>query len=257
MLDLEKQKGNYNQRERFLVTEPRKSSSASSHSVAYSEQFKTEARNGFIKKVYSILSVQLIITVLFCFLANSNTGFQKFQLGNMWLAWTSMIASIVVMFALVCIPSLGKKVPLNYVLLGIFTFAEAYSVSFFCIFFSGKTVLSAAVITGGVVIALTFYAMTTKSDFTLSGGILYIVGSVLFMLVIVNFFIGSSFMSMLISAGFALLFGVYLVYDTQLIVGGKNAELELDDYILGALMLYSDIIGLFINILQLLGNNND
>jgi FtsH-binding integral membrane protein len=55
-------------------------------------------------------------------------------------------------------------------------------------------------------------------------------------------------------------FGFYLIYDTQLIVGGKRYELDYDDYIIGALMIYIDIIALFVELLQILlsifGNNN-
>ena len=39
-----------------------------------------------------------------------------------------------------------------------------------------------------------------------------------------------------------ILFGLYLVFDTQLIMGGKKYEFDYDDYIWGALMLYIDII---------------
>jgi len=156
------------------------------------------------------------------------------------------------MLVLICIPSVAKKVPLNYILLFAFTGAESYIVAFFCGISQGKIVFMAAAMTLGIVCALTFYAMTTKTDFTLQGGLLYILGMALLLLVLFNMFFQSSFMSTLIAAASAVLFGLYLVYDTQLIIGGKNAELELDDYILGALLLYSDIIGLFLEILSLL-----
>jgi FtsH-binding integral membrane protein len=46
----------------------------------------------------------------------------------------------------------------------------------------------------------------------------------------------------------------YILVDTQLIIGGKNKELSLDNYILGSVILYVDIIGLFLKLLQLLGD---
>ena len=51
-----------------------------------------------------------------------------------------------------------------------------------------------------------------------------------------------------------LLTGVYIIFDTQLIVGGFQYELSIDDYIVGALMLYVDIIVMFIRILRLFKN---
>ena len=50
----------------------------------------------------------------------------------------------------------------------------------------------------------------------------------------------------------------HFVYDTQTIVGGKGRiELDIDDYVYGALMLYLDIINLFIYILSLLSMTHD
>lgn len=50
-----------------------------------------------------------------------------------------------------------------------------------------------------------------------------------------------------------VIYCVYILIDTQLILGGKNKELTLDNYVMGAMILYVDIIGLFLKILQLLG----
>lgn len=63
----------------------------------------------------------------------------------------------------------------------------------------------------------------------------------------------------------AIIFGIYLVfsyifmqiYDIQIIVGDKQLSLRVDDYILGAMMLYVDIIKLFIRILKILEKYND
>lgn len=49
----------------------------------------------------------------------------------------------------------------------------------------------------------------------------------------------------------------YILVDTQLIMGGKNKELSLDNYILGSVILYVDIIGLFLKLLQLLGDKKE
>ena len=55
------------------------------------------------------------------------------------------------------------------------------------------------------------------------------------------------------------LFSFYLIFDTQLIVGGedKYAMIGNDDYILGAIILYLDIINIFIYILQILSSSKD
>ena len=50
-----------------------------------------------------------------------------------------------------------------------------------------------------------------------------------------------------------IIFGIYLVIDTQMVVGGKRLELSMDDYVVGALILYIDIIQIFLYILALMG----
>ena len=54
----------------------------------------------------------------------------------------------------------------------------------------------------------------------------------------------------------ALLFSLYLVYDTQLIVGGthRKHQFEIDDYAMAAICLYIDIIQIFMYILTLVGD---
>mmetsp|Transcript_13543 Transcript_13543/g.11611 ORF Transcript_13543/g.11611 Transcript_13543/m.11611 type:complete len:86 (+) Transcript_13543:452-709(+) len=80
--------------------------------------------------------------------------------------------------------------------------------------YSAKVVLLAAFVTAAVVIGLTIYAIRTKSDFTIMGGMLYIILSALIMIAFLNFFIRSSILQMGLSFAFACLFGIYLVYDT-------------------------------------------
>ena len=48
-----------------------------------------------------------------------------------------------------------------------------------------------------------------------------------------------------------IIYGLYIIYDTQLIAGGRKHELSLDDYVIGALILYIDIIMLFLELLRL------
>ena len=50
-----------------------------------------------------------------------------------------------------------------------------------------------------------------------------------------------------------MVYGIYLVIDTQLIVGKGRWSIDMEDYIVGALMLYVDIIGLFLYLLRIVG----
>lgn len=69
---------------------------------------------------------------------------------------------------------------------------------------------------------------------------------------IFGYYFRDDMVQILISAFAVILFGVYLVYDTQLIIGDKDREISIDDYIIGAMMLYIDIIRIFIELLKIL-----
>jgi len=55
-----------------------------------------------------------------------------------------------------------------------------------------------------------------------------------------------------------MLFSIYLMYDIQLIIGGKSPlyRFSLESYVLGALALYVDIINIFAMLLTLFSANN-
>ena len=72
----------------------------------------------------------------------------------------------------------------------------------------------AAILTLGITLSLTYYAFTTKSDFTLQGGALFIFGAVILLVGIINFFVASKLLHILYVSAMAILFGFYLIYDT-------------------------------------------
>ena len=56
----------------------------------------------------------------------------------------------------------------------------------------------------------------------------------------------------------ALVFSLYLVYDTQLMLGGKHKHaLSPEEYIFAALNLYLDIVNLFLYILAIFGGSKN
>ena len=65
---------------------------------------------------------------------------------------------------------------------------------------------------------------------------------------------GSSVVEMAYAIVFAVIYSIYILIDTQLIMGGRSVELSLDNYVLGAMMLYIDIIGLFLKLLRIMGD---
>jgi FtsH-binding integral membrane protein len=225
--------------------------------TGYNYKIDTELnmRLGFIRKVYGILSVQLILTTLMCLISMTSPQFANFQQKNVWLLWVSMIASIVIMIAICCVPGMAKNVPTNYILLFSFTGCEAYIISALCSVYNPKIVFLAASMTCAITILLTLYACTTKTDFTVFGSILFIASCCLLLFGIFAMFFKALHVIYCVAGVF--LYAVYLVYDTQLLIGNKENKLDIEDYILGALMLYLDIINMFVYLLQILKSASD
>ena len=222
-----------------------------SNSLYYNKQL----RLGFIRKVYGVLSVQLLVTMVMCMFSIVSTSYAKFQIQNPAFVWISMIGAIIIMIALICFRSVSRTVPTNYILLFAFTFFEGYMVSCLCAVTSPKLVLMAAVMTCAITFALTVYACTTKTDFTVLNSLLFICSMVLLLFGLFCLFTQNKILHIIYCCLGVLIYSVYLIYDTQLIMGDKSRALEIDDYIYASLMLYLDIINLFIYILKLLKEN--
>ncbi|KAM3144658.1 hypothetical protein pb186bvf_003265 [Paramecium bursaria] len=220
-----------------------------------------DERKGFIVKVYTLLSLQLGVTFLFCVIANFSPGFRDLLTKNNTLSvfsWVCFAISFITEIAIFCCKGVAKKVPNNYIALFIFTvtfsvvIAATCSVCYNAFSNGGTLVLISALLTFAVTAALTAYACTTKTDITMKGGALWIIAIVLLTASIISIFYFSLILQVLICCLVIICYGFYLIYDTQLIMGGKAHELSIDDYVIATMLIYIDIIILFLRILQIL-----
>lgn len=210
-------------------------------------------RKKFIIKVYALLTLQLVVTSI---IVSIILAIEPIRVGVKDNYWAIILAWLLTVFFLIAIffgRKFVRKYPRNYIAVTIFTLLQSYIVGYFCAIYDPITVLIAAVLTLSVTIALTIYALKTKKDFTSMGGILIvlIMGAICFAFLLI-FFI-SMWTSILICVLISMVYGVFIIYDTQLIAGGRYSELTYDDYAIGTLILYIDIVGLFIYFLSIIG----
>lgn len=213
-------------------------------------------RRGFVKKVFGLLAAQLLLTVAIAAPMVLSAPVKGFVSRNPWVVGLSSLGSL----ALILVLSFSEKArhshPTNLVLLGAFTALEGVVVGAISAQYRLSVVALAVLITAGVSGALAAYAMHTKTDYTAKGGMLVTALVALILTGFVAAFTHSKGLDALIAGGGALLFGFYIVFDVQLLVGGHHTRFQLspDDYVAGAIALYLDIINLFIYILRLLGD---
>ncbi|TYK30146.1 BI1-like protein [Cucumis melo var. makuwa] len=173
-----------------------------------------QLRWGFIRKVYAIISMQLLLT--------------------------AAVAAAVVFIR--PIPNFFVKTTpgiIAYIGIVIFTFI-------------GEIILEAAALTSGVVVGLTlytFWAVKRGHDFNFLGPFLFASLLVLFMFSLIQIFFPLGKLSVMIFSGLsALIFCGYIVYDTDNLI----KRFTYDDYIWAAVSLYLDIVNLFLALLHLL-----
>lgn len=109
-----------------------------------------------------------------------------------------------------------------------------------------STVLTAALITTAVTLALTAYVHKTGKDFSRMSGFLF-AG----LIVVILASIAALFVPVVqagVSAVAALLFSGFILFDTSRLVRGEE-----DNYVLAAVSMYLNVLNLFLSILQLLG----
>lgn len=215
-------------------------------------------RRGFIRKVYSILMVQLSISMAFIawFLYHKPT--QRFVQSHFELFIIAIVILFVTMIALVCCGELRRKAPTNYIFLFIFTLAESFLLAVSSSTYKADEVMMAVGITAAVCLGLTLFAFQTKYDFTMCGGFLFVCVLILFIFGIVAIFVHGKIIKLVYASLGALIFSIYLVYDTQLMMGGSHKySISPEEYVFAALNLYLDVVNIFIYILTIIGAAKD
>lgn len=136
------------------------------------------------------------------------------------LSWICFAISFITEIAIFCCKSVAKKVPNNYIALTIFTVTFGIVIAAICgsvynAYSNGAVlVMVSALMAFAVTLALTLYACTTKTDFTMCGGALWIISVVLLIVFIFSFFIWSVFWQLLVCGLVIICYGFYLIYDT-------------------------------------------
>lgn len=216
-------------------------------------------RRAFIRKVYAILTLQLLVTLGFICLFIFHEGVKSYVQNHRALYFASFGVFFVFYFILICCDSVARKWPLNIIFLAIFTIALSYMVGTISSYHKTNIVLVMIGITAMVCMSVMIFSCQTKYDFTTWGGVLFVCAICLFFFGI--FFpiwqaLDTTVGKIFIGGALALLFVAFLAYDTQLVMGGKKYELSPEEYIFGSLILYMDIVRIFLLLLALFGRGD-
>lgn len=211
--------------------------------------------NSAMGRVYGHMGLAVLTSMLVSLFVSSSPALMAFFFTGV-MKWIVIFAPLVAIFAL----GFGiYKMTKPVATLALHAFAALMGLSFATIFviYNIGSIVSAFM--GGAVLfgVMSFYGYFTKKDLSSFGSFLFVGLIAIIIASIINIFVGSSVMAMVISAIAILVFLGLTAYDTQQIRQMVSVENNGNLEILGALTLYLDFINLFLNLLQLFGGKKD
>ncbi|KAG1931033.1 fas apoptotic inhibitory molecule 2b [Pimephales promelas] len=218
-------------------------------------------RRIFIRKVYSILMLQLFLTVAVIALFTFHAPVRMYIQTHPILYSMSNLLFLITYFSLVCCGDLRRKFPWNFILLTIFTLSMASMLGFISSFYNTKSVMLCIGITATVLLCVTIFSFQSKIDITSYQGVLFSLCMVMFFCAIVmGFVVPFGYVPWLhavyASIG-AVVFTMFLAFDLQMLMGNKQYAMSPEEYIFATLSLYLDVVYLFTFLLQLFGDGRE
>jgi FtsH-binding integral membrane protein len=209
--------------------------------------------NSAMGRVYGHMSLAVVVSMLVSYFVGSSPELLQFFFTGV-MKWIVIFAPLVAVFGVAMV--LGNNPSKSVAQLCLHGFAALMGLSFamiFAIFTMGSIVsafMGAAILFG----VMSFYGYFTKRSLESLGQFMFIGLIAIVIASIVNIFIGSSVMAMVISALAIIIFLGLTAYDTQQIREELSVDTTPAAEVRGALTLYMDFINLFINLLQLFGD---
>lgn len=218
-----------------------------------SEAFDAGLRS-YMLSIYNYMASAVLLTGLVAMLFVESGLAVQFWTGGGILTWAVILSPLIIVFTMN--PKRSKRT--LQIMFWSFATLMGLSMSMLLLRYTGESVALAFFSTAAAFTGLSLWGYTTKKD--LSGwGSFLIMGVVgLLVAMVLNIFLGSSTLSLVISGLGVLIFAGLTAYDTQKLkstyayVAGTDMMGKV--VILGALNLYLDFINMFQFLLSFLGS---
>ena len=214
--------------------------------------------NAFVRGVYNWMALGLALTGVVAYFVAHNESALKFVYQARWLFFIGELALVFILSAR--IQKLQATTATGMFM--VYSALNGATLSLLLIMYTGETIASTFFICAAMFLALSIYGWTTKRDLTGLGSFLFMGVIGILIASVVNIFIGSYGMLMIISYIGVLVFAGLTAYDTQQIKAmalsqpaNLDAGVVRKGAIIGALKLYLDFILMFQYLLMILGGN--
>jgi len=212
--------------------------------------------NSAMGRVYAHMSVAVLVSMLVSYWVGTTPELLQFFFTGV-LKWIVIFAPLAAIFAVSYV--LGTNPSKGVAQLCLHGFAALMGLSFATIFavFTMGSIVSAFMGAAILFAVMSGYGYFTKRSLDSVGRFMFVGLIAIVIASIVNIFIGSTVMQMVISALAIIIFLGLTAYDTQKIREEISVETSAVAEVRGALTLYMDFINLFINLLMLFGGRKE
>jgi FtsH-binding integral membrane protein len=211
----------------------------------------------FFVKVYSWMSLALIITGIVAVWTASNPGIIGILTENTWLFFALIIIEFILVGYLAgWIAKMSAQTAIFVFIL--YSILNGFTLSFIFLIYTADSIASTFFVTAGTFAIMSLYGYFTKSDLTKLGNILLMGLVGLIIASAVNLFFQNETLYWITTYAGILIFTGLIAYDTQKIkklniIGDEGTDDDKKEAIIGALTLYLDFINLFIKLLRIMG----
>ena len=208
--------------------------------------------NQAMGRVYGHMSLAVIVSMLVSYFVGSSPELLQFFFTGV-TKWIVIFAPLAAIFGVSYV--LGNNPSKGVAQLCLHGFAALMGLSFATIFavFNMGSIVSAFMGAAVLFAVMSAYGYFTKRSLDSLGKFMFVGLIAIVIASIVNIFIGSSVLAMVISALAIIIFLGLTAYDTQQIREELSVDTSPAAEVSGALTLYMDFINLFLNLLQLFG----
>jgi FtsH-binding integral membrane protein len=216
--------------------------------------FRTASEiNSAMGRVYGHMSIAVIVSMFVSYFVGTSPELLQFFFTGV-MKWIVIFSPLVAVFGVAMV--LGSNPSKGVAQLCLHGFAALMGLSFATIFaiFTMGSIVSAFMGAAILFAVMSGYGYFTKRSLDSLGKFMFVGLIAIVIASIVNIFIGSTVMQMVISALAIIIFLGLTAYDTQKIREELSVETSPAAEVTGALTLYMDFINLFINLLQLFGD---
>lgn len=225
------------------------------------EGFVSLAFPALMRKVYVWMTLALVITGLTAYGIANSPGLFYAIVSNHFLFWGLVIGE----FALVLgINSAIHRLSITTatLLFILYSVVNGATLSVIFMVYALTSIANVFFITAGTFAVMAFIGYTTKKDLTSLGRMLFMGLIGIILATVVNIFLGSSMLNMIVSYVGILVFIGLTAYDSQkikrlLYTADSTDESAQKIALLGSLTLYLDFINLFLMLLRIFGGNRN